>query len=96
MKLAHTRAMISAALDGHLDEVPTEVHPVFGLEVPTRCNGVPDNVWDVRGTWEDPSAYDEAASDLASRFAKNFEKFEEHATEEMKLGAPLVSVSEDA
>jgi len=94
MKLAYTRAMISAALDGKLDAVETKTHPVFGLEVPVSCEGVPSDLWDVRGTWADPQAYDEAAQDLAERFAANFESFEAQATEEMKAGAPTLTVSQ--
>lgn len=96
MKLAHTRAMISAALEGRFDDVPTTTHPVFGLEVPTACEGVPDEVWDVRSTWSDAEAYDEAANDLAQRFADNFTKFEAQATEEMRAGAPVVTSIQNA
>ena len=91
MKLSHTRAMISAALRGELDDIPTNQHPVFNLDVPTACEGVPSSLWDVRSTWADLEAYDAAAEDLASRFASNFVQFAEHATEEMKAGAPRVS-----
>ncbi|MGB1384192.1 MAG: phosphoenolpyruvate carboxykinase (ATP) [Flavobacteriales bacterium] len=90
MKLAHTRTMISAALEGRFDDVLTTKHPVFGLEVPNACEGVPKEVWDVRSTWSDAGAYDEAANDLAQRFADNFAKFEAQATEEMRAGAPVV------
>ena len=90
MKLSHTRAMISAALNGELDGVSTQTHPVFNLDVPTSCSGVPSDIWDVRSTWADVDAYDKAARDLATRFAKNFEQFEAPATEEMKAGAPGV------
>lgn len=96
MKLAHTRAMISAALEGRLDDVDTAKHPIFGLEVPTACEGVPNEVWDVRSTWSDCDAYDEAANNLAQRFAANFEKFEAQATEEMRAGAPVVTSSQNA
>jgi phosphoenolpyruvate carboxykinase (ATP) len=52
-------------------------------------------LWDVRATWADPRAYDEAAHDLAERFAANFESFEAQATEEMKAGAPKLTASQD-
>jgi phosphoenolpyruvate carboxykinase (ATP) len=41
MKLSHTRAMISAALEGKLDKVMYDRHPVFGMDIPTACSGVP-------------------------------------------------------
>ena len=90
MKLSHTRAMIAAALRGELDEVDTVTHPVFKLAVPVECPGVPNELWDVRGTWQDASAYDVAASDLAARFEDNFSRFEHAATAEMREGAPRV------
>ena len=96
MKLSHTRAMISAALRGELDGVETTTHPVFKLEVPSECKGVPNELWDVRGTWEDGSAYDMAANDLAARFSDNFTRFEAAATAEMKAGAPRVTALSQA
>ncbi|MFN5935636.1 MAG: phosphoenolpyruvate carboxykinase (ATP), partial [Roseiflexaceae bacterium] len=40
MPLAQTRAMISAALHGALDDVGYQHDPVFGLAMPTTCPGV--------------------------------------------------------
>ena len=37
MKIAYTRAMVHAALNGDLDEVPTELDPIFGLPMPIAC-----------------------------------------------------------
>ena len=76
-----------------MDAVSTHEHPVFGLQVPASCPGVPDAVLDVRSTWADGEAYDAMAEDLAARFASNFAQFEGEATEEMKEGAPKVMSS---
>jgi len=70
-----TRAIIRAALDGHLDGVPMRKDPVFGFQVPTACPGIPSEILDPRATWKDPSAYDARANDLAALFAKNFAQF---------------------
>ena len=75
MKLAYTRAMISAALSGALDGSELRVDPVFGLGVPTEISGVPTDVLDPRGTWPDSAAYDAQAKKLAGMFRANFEKF---------------------
>jgi phosphoenolpyruvate carboxykinase (ATP) len=75
MKLPHTRAMVRAVLSGELRNVPTVTDPVFGLAMPTRCGGVPDDVLNPRNTWKDAAKYDEAAKKLAEMFRKNFEKF---------------------
>jgi phosphoenolpyruvate carboxykinase (ATP) len=75
MKLPHTRAMVRAVLSGELRSVQTVTDPIFGLAMPTRCGGVPDDVLNPRNTWKDAAKYDEAAKKLAEMFRKNFEKF---------------------
>ena len=75
MKLPHTRAMVRAVLSGELRNVPTVTDPIFGLSMPTRCGGVPDDVLNPRNTWKEAAKYDEAAKKLAEMFRKNFEKF---------------------
>jgi phosphoenolpyruvate carboxykinase (ATP) len=81
MNLVHTRAMVNAAIEGQLDTVPTTQHPVFHVSVPSSCPGVPAEVLDARGQWQDPAAYDRDAADLDARFRKNFEKFGDAARE---------------
>jgi phosphoenolpyruvate carboxykinase (ATP) len=75
MKLPYTRAMVRAVLSGELWDAPTQVDPVFGLAIPTSCEGVPSDVLNPRSTWADPAAYDAQAKKLAEMFRKNFEKF---------------------
>jgi phosphoenolpyruvate carboxykinase (ATP) len=90
MKLAHTRAMISAALSGRLTRVETETDPVFGLQVPVTIEGVPDGVLRPRATWDDPEAYDRAASRLAGMFRANFAQFVDEVDDDVRGGAPLI------
>ncbi|HEX8219270.1 MAG TPA: phosphoenolpyruvate carboxykinase [Chloroflexia bacterium] len=88
MSIAHTRAMVSAALDGSLAQVPTVADPIFGLQVPTSCPGVPSEVLVPRNTWQDKDAYDQAARNLAQRFKDNFNKFAEQVTDEVRNAGP--------
>ena len=53
----------------------TVAHPVFGVEVPVECPGVPSELLDPRSQWDDKAAYDAAARNLAGLFQKNFLKF---------------------
>ena len=76
MSISHTRAMISAALSGQLDNVEYQRHPIFNLEMPTACPGVPKDVLDPRSTWTDKTAYDAQAKKLATMFVENFKTFE--------------------
>lgn len=86
MNLAHTRAMVTAALSGELEKVPVKHHPIFNLDMPTSCSGVPDEVLDPRNTWSDKDRYDAAAKRLAALFVKNFEKFGNVAKEIVEAG----------
>jgi phosphoenolpyruvate carboxykinase (ATP) len=88
MPIGHTRALLNAALDGSLADVPADTDPNFGLLVPRHCPGVPDDVLSPRNTWADKSAYDNKARDLAGRFNDNFVQFEEHVTKDIKAAAP--------
>jgi phosphoenolpyruvate carboxykinase (ATP) len=88
MKLAHTRAMVRAALSGALDAAETRVDPVFGLAVPTAIDGVPAGVLDARGTWADGGAYDAQAAKLAGMFRTNIEKFGEAVSADVKAAGP--------
>jgi len=84
MKLAHTRAMVRAALAGRLDDVATETDPVFGLAVPTSVPDVPSEVLRARDTWSDPAAYDAQARKLGEMFRHNFEKFAGHVSDGLR------------
>ncbi len=75
MSLKYTRAIVTAAIEGELDEVGYELDPVFNIHVPVMCPGVPQEVLRPRQTWADKAAYDKTAADLAQRFVKNFVKF---------------------
>jgi len=88
MKIAHTRAMIRAALSGALDNVPYETDTTFNLSVPQACPGVPGEVLRPRNTWRDQLAYDEQARKLAKMFTDNFRAFETDATPDVVAAGP--------
>src|SRR5690606_243894 len=88
MKLKYTRAMITEALNGNLDNVEFRNHEVFGIAIPVTCPNVPDEVLHARNTWEDKELYDQKAHELADKFRENFKKFEEFANDEIMAGAP--------
>jgi phosphoenolpyruvate carboxykinase (ATP) len=91
MRLPYTRAMLTAALEGQLDDVPMEPHPFFKTMVPKACPHVPPDFLDPRGLWGDKAAYDRAALDLSGRFGKNFEKFENVSPEVVEAGPVLLA-----
>lgn len=88
MKLKYTRAMITAALEGKLNDVEYQIHKIFNIAIPRFCPSVPNEVLNPRDTWADKEAYDHKAKTLAKSFNDNFKKFEAYADSEIMKGAP--------
>jgi phosphoenolpyruvate carboxykinase (ATP) len=80
--------MVEAATSGALDDVATKTHPIFKLEMPVSCPGVPDEVLDPEQTWADKDAYDDQARELARMFVKNFERFADSVPPEVIEAGP--------
>ncbi len=74
MKLKFTRAMVTAALNGSLENVEYVHDDVFNLEVPTTCPEVPSEIMIPRNTWANGEEYDAQAKKLAKMFQDNFAK----------------------
>lgn len=90
MKLSYTRALITAALEGNLEEVGYSEHPVFGLLMPESCPGVPSEILNPVNTWADKNKYDKKANELAKAFLENFKQFGEITNEELGKSIPKV------
>jgi phosphoenolpyruvate carboxykinase (ATP) len=90
MKLSYTRALITAALNGELDNVKYQTMPIFGLLIPKSCPDVPNEILNPRNTWEDKNAYDATANALAVSFVKNFAQYADFASEEILSAAPKI------
>ncbi|KMY51577.1 phosphoenolpyruvate carboxykinase (ATP) [Peribacillus loiseleuriae] len=90
MKLAYTRAMIQAALEGELNNIETIQDGIFGLEIPLHVPGVPDEFLQPIKTWSNQAAYTEKATELAEKFKDNFKKFSNVSDDIKKLGGPTI------
>jgi phosphoenolpyruvate carboxykinase (ATP) len=88
MKIAYTRAMIGAALSGALDRAAYEKDPIFNLEIPASCPGVPPEVLKPRNTWASGADYDAQAAKLARMFVDNFQTFAGGVTAEVLAAGP--------
>ena len=76
ISIKDTRGIIDAILNGDILNAPTKKIPYFDFEVPTALPGVDPKILDPRDTYANPSDWDNKAKDLASRFIKNFVKYE--------------------
>ena len=75
ISIKDTRAIIDAILDGSIENAETKLVPVFNLEIPTSLHDVNPSILDPRDTYENVSDWNKKATDLASRFIKNFEQY---------------------
>ena len=86
ISIAHSRAIITAILNGQLNDLAYQTDPIFGLAVPQQCPGVPDQVLSPRATWPDPLAYDDKARELAGLFTQHFAPYQELAPDLQSAG----------
>lgn len=87
MPIKATRALLTAALDGSLNDVEFRKDPNFGFEVPVAVPGVADILLDPRRTWDDPEAYDAQAAKLVQMFAENFAQYEANIDDDVRAVA---------
>ncbi|HUG14903.1 MAG TPA: phosphoenolpyruvate carboxykinase [Thermomicrobiales bacterium] len=88
MSIKHTRAMIDAALNGALDDVPLEEDSIFGVQIPTSVPDVPSDVLVPRNAWTDKEAYERAATRLARSFRENFSVYATEVDEAIREAGP--------
>lgn len=93
IKLRYTRAMITAALEGKLNDVSYTNHEVFGLAMPDECPNVPTELLHPKNAWSDKSAYDKKANNLAEKFVNNFKKYESYANDEIMEASPVIATN---
>ncbi|MEJ6792803.1 MAG: phosphoenolpyruvate carboxykinase (ATP) [Lacinutrix sp.] len=93
MKLKYTRAMITAAMDGSLEEANKgnyHKHSIFNVDQPRICPNVPTEVLSPRKSWNNDEGYYKTADKLARSFNDNFKQFEDNANDAILAGAPNV------
>ena len=87
MPIRATRALLTAALDGSLNEGEFRKDPNFGFDVPVACPGVAEVLLDPRRTWDDKDAYDAQAAKLVQMFADNFAQYVPFIDDDVKAAA---------
>jgi phosphoenolpyruvate carboxykinase (ATP) len=93
MPIKATRTLLTAALNGSLKNSDFRTDPYFGFSVPTSVPGVEPHLLNPFKTWKDKAEFDKTARDLVGMFQKNFTKFEQHVTADIKAAAPEVRIA---
>jgi len=88
IKIAYSRALIEAILNGALDQGEFERDPLFGFMIPKSCEGVPREILNPRHFTSDRARYEERASKLAADFKENFKQFEDNVSKEVLDSMP--------
>ncbi|MBL4807213.1 MAG: phosphoenolpyruvate carboxykinase [Rhodobacteraceae bacterium] len=87
MPIRATRALLTAALSGGLEDREFRTDENFGFAVPISVKGVAKILLDPRRTWEDGADYDRKAQELAGMFADNFRQYEDYVGDDVKAAA---------
>lgn len=90
IKISYTRAMIESMLQGGLEKVAFSQDPLFDLQIPLECPGVPAEVLQPRNTWPSADAYDIQALKLATMFKQNFSQFADAVPESVLKAGPRI------
>ena len=88
IRIAHSRAILTAVLEGKLDQVEYQVDPWFGFRIPQSCPGVPSEILNPEDSWGDKEAYRQTIQDLVDRFKNNMRRYEESTPQEVLLAGP--------
>jgi phosphoenolpyruvate carboxykinase (ATP) len=88
MPLKYTRAMITTALNGQLDQVEFHSEPYMGLWIPTEVPGVPEELLNPVLTWQDKDAYQKQTCLLIERFETNFKLYTETVSGQVAAAGP--------
>ncbi|BAQ70686.1 phosphoenolpyruvate carboxykinase [Rhodovulum sulfidophilum] len=87
MPIKATRALLTAALDGSLNDAEFRKDPNFGFEVPLALHGVSEELLDPRRTWAEPAEYDAQAQKLVRMFSENFAQYLPFIDDDVKEAA---------
>ena len=89
--LKYTRAILDAIHSGELSKVEYEKFPVFNLNVPKSCPGVPSEILNPTKAWTGgQESFQKEIESLGKKFNDNFVKYSDQATAEVQEAGPTV------
>lgn len=90
ISLPYTRAIIDAIHNGELAKEKCSKLPIFNLDVPAKCRGVPENVLQPQKGWDSQTDYNAALRGLGEKFLVNFEQYKDQCSEDIISGGPTL------
>ena len=91
ISLKYTRRLITAVLNGEMDDISFTNFAVFDLKIPSFCPEVPGDILHPRNSWADKEDYNQKRLELAQMFNDNFKKFEDKVSLDIKEAAPTLN-----
>jgi phosphoenolpyruvate carboxykinase (ATP) len=88
ISIRHTRALLSAVLNGELLDVDYYTDPLFGFQVPKTCPDVPEDVLYPADAWPNEEEYWKKYRQLVARYIDNFKKFASDCPPEVAEAGP--------
>ena len=90
IKLKYTRAILDAIHSGELATAESITDPIFGVQIPIHCEGVPSEILIPQNTWANAESYQQTAHKLAGLFTQNFETYKDGCSDEIIQAGPKV------
>lgn len=90
ISITYTRALLTAALNGDLLDVPFREDAYFGFGIPKRCPGVPKDILQPESLWDDQKAYHQKYSELVKKFQENIQRYAEHIPQKILNAGPRI------
>ena len=90
MDIPITRAVITAILDGSINDAEWCTDEYFGFEIPSAVRGVAPAVLNPSVAWKDKVSFDETSRKLCKMFVENFKQYEDGTSEDLTQYGPLV------
>ena len=90
ISIQYTRSLLNAVLDGKLENVEFYSDKIFGFQIPTVCEGIPEKILYPAKAWDDEEEYWKKYHQLASRFIDNFKKFEQTVSKMVMEAGPKI------
>ena len=89
--LKYTRAILNAIHSGELANAKLQSLPIFNLQMPTTCPGVPDEFLNPAKVWSSKeTSFESELKTLAKQFQENFANYAEEVTDEVKAAGPVI------